>query len=342
MTLPVIHRPFPTALAALAALGVAAVLSACGATNTTDGADPGTPASGPWHYTDDRGAEIELDQQPTRIAAFADQALALLSYGIEPVAIFGRVDVASDPRFEDYDLSGIEIVGNAYGEIDLDKLAETAPDLVVTGIYPTDRKGTLDLEGPLYGLADVEQQKQIDKFTDLAAIKIGGEGLQVVESTTALAEALGADEEVVADAKQDFEEARDELAAAAEEHPDIEVTQMYAAADGVYVVKVGDEPETQMYAEFGANFTDLNPDGKYYWDVYSWENAAKMMTGDVLLVNVEGFGEDDLAKQPTFAQDPALRAGQVHSWNGAAMDYASQAEQMEQLAEIIEDAKDVV
>jgi iron complex transport system substrate-binding protein len=64
-----------------------------------------------------------------------------------------------------------------------------------------------------------------------------------------------------------------------------------------------------------------------------------MMTGDVLLVNVEGFQEDDLLAQPTFASHPALEAGQIHSWNGAALDYASQAAHMEELASILRDSK---
>ncbi|MBF4161029.1 ABC transporter substrate-binding protein [Nocardioides acrostichi] len=342
-----IRSPRRALTAALSAIVATAALTACGAASSSDD-DSASDASatssasaGPWSWTDDTGNAIELDSQPTRVAAYADQALALLSYGIKPVAIFGRVDVASDPRFADYDLSGVAIVGNSYGEIDLEALAAASPQLIVTGIYPTDRKGTLDTSGPYYGVADAEQQKQLEKIAPVGAIKIGGEGLDVVESTTALAESLGADKDDVADDKAEFEEAAQELGEAAKEHPDIEVTQLYADADGLYVVKIADEPETQMYAGFGVNYTDLNPGGDYYWDIYSWENAAKMMSGDVILANVEGYQAKQLAKQPTFADDPALKAGQVYSWNGAAMDYTSQAKQMEKLADLIDDAKDV-
>lgn len=328
----------------LTAVAVSA-LASCGVSNTGAGDETDSAAasasSGPWRYTDDTGTDFDLDSQPTRIAAFADQALALLSNGIQPVAIFGRTDVASDPRFADYDLSGTKIVGNTYGEIDLDVLAETAPQLIVTGIYPTDRAGTLDTAGPYYGVADSEQQKQLEKIAPVAAIEIGGAGLDVVQSTTALAEALGADKTEIADARADFDAASQALGDAFAAHPDIEVTQLYAAADGIYVVKVDDEPETQMYRTFGANYTDLNPDGDYYWDIYSWENASKMMTGDVILANVEGYQADELADQPTFADDPALKASQVYSWNGAAMDYTSQAEQMNRLADLVNGAHDV-
>ncbi|HKJ10881.1 MAG TPA: hypothetical protein VJ976_00680, partial [Ornithinimicrobium sp.] len=86
-------------------------LNACGAANQENsssqvGGSSSTDTSA-WTYTDDTDHRIDLKSAPRRIAAFADQALVLLGYGVEPVAIFGRVDVASDPRFEDYDLSDI-------------------------------------------------------------------------------------------------------------------------------------------------------------------------------------------------------------------------------------------
>lgn len=332
-----------TACAALAVVGAGA-LGACGADVSdlaTEGRTGDSAAAGPWSWTDDTGATLELDHRPVRVAAFADQALALLSYGITPVAIFGRVDVATDPRFEDYDLDDVAIVGTTYGEIDLEALAAAAPELVVTGIYPTDREGTLDTSGPYYGVADAEQQSQLERIAPVGALAIGGSAEEVVEHTTALAEQLGADAAVVADGRAGYDEAAARLAEVAAAHPDIEVTQMYADASGIYVVKPADEPETRAYGDLGVVWTDAHPAGDYYWDIYSWENAARMATGDLLLTNVEGFGADELAEQPTFAEHPALVAGQVHDWNGAAMDYASQAEQMEDLADLIEGARDV-
>ncbi|WP_370249427.1 ABC transporter substrate-binding protein [Nocardioides sp.] len=339
------RRPRAAALPAVLLLLLAPV-AACGATADTTATTPETAASaataGPWTWTDGTGATLTLDTTPTRIAAMADQALALLSYGITPVAIFGRVDVASDPRFADYDLSEVAIVGNTYGEIDLEALAAAAPDLVVTGVYPVDREGTIDTEGPLYAFADVEQQRQIAAIAPIVAVKIGGEGLEVIESTTSLAASLGADPAAVEAARAEFEQAGEELRDVAAARPEIEVTQMYADTSGIYVVKTADEPETQLYSTFGVDYTALTTGGDYYWDIYSWENAEKMMTGDVLLTNVEGYDAAELADQPTFAEDPALLAGQVEEWNGAAMDYASQAAQMRRLAAVIESADDVV
>ena len=291
-----------------------------------------------WSYTDATGKTVNLDHEPERIASFSDYALGLLSNDISPVAIFGRIDVATDARFADYDVSDTAIVGNSYGEIDLEKLTEAAPDLIITGIYPTDRKGSLDTKGPLYGLADVEQQEQLEKIAPIIAIEVGGKGSDVIESSNKLAEALGADPATIAAAKEKYDAAAADLSAAAKENP-IELTQMYADADGIYVVKPMDEPETELYTSLGVKFTDLNPDGDFYWDIYSWENAADMMTGDVLLVSDEGFKEADLQEQPTFATHKALVAGQIHPWIDVAFDYTSQAQHMEELAAIIRASK---
>ncbi|WP_368497782.1 ABC transporter substrate-binding protein [Herbiconiux sp. A18JL235] len=315
---------------------VLATLAGCASAASSDSSAPG---KGEWSYTDATGTTVTLDHTPERIASCTDYALGLLSYGIDPVALFGRFDVASDTRFDEYDISDAAIVGNSYGEIDLEALAEAAPDLIVTGIYPTDREGTLNTDGPYYAFADVEQQEQLEKIAPVVAIEVGGKGLDVIEELVGLAEDLGADPATIAAAKEEFDAASAELTAAAAES-DVEVTQMYADADGVYVTKPQDEPETELYSELGVTFTNLNPEGYYYWDIYSWENAGQMMTGDVLLVNNEGFQEAELLKQPTFASHPAIAAGQVHDgWVGAALDYHSQAQHMTELAGILRESK---
>lgn len=330
--------------AAALALSAALLLGACASTGSTSATPTATSttqdasAGGPWTFTDDAGKTVTLDAQPTKIAAFADYAAGLISYGVTPAAIWGRMDVAKDARFASADLSSTAIVGNSYGEIDLEALAAAEPDIIVTGIYPTDREGTLDLKGPLYAFADREQQDQIEKIAPVIAIKIGGSGADVVSSFNKMAAALGAEQSAIDDAKAGFEAAEADLTAASKASG-VEVTQMYADADGIYVVKPADEPETALYTSLGVNYTNLNPEGYYYWDIYTWENAAKMMTGDVLLVNEEGFQQDALADQATFAEHPALKAGQVHTWQVAAFDYRSQTEQMKKLTDILNQSK---
>lgn len=325
----------------LGALLAIAALAACGSgAGAPASSAAASPASSSWSYTDDTGATITLDHKPERVAGYADQILSLLSYGVQPVAVFGRVDVKSDPRFAGYDLSQVKIVGNAYGEIDLEALAEAQPDLIVTAVYPSDRKGTIDAKSPYYGLKDLEQQKKVVAIAPVAAVKVGGKGLDVIQSNAKLAVALGADQAKVDADKAAFDAAATKLTAAAKDSG-LEVTVMYADADGIYLVKPEDEPQTQLYKSLGVKLTELKPDGPYYWDIYSWENAGKVMSGDIILLSAEGYQVDDLKKQATFAKHPALQAGQVFPNAYTSMDYASQAKLMDQLAGWLTQSKKV-
>lgn len=325
----------------LGALLAIAALAACGSgAGAPASSAAASPASSSWSYTDDTGATITLDHRPERVAGYADQILSLLSYGVQPVAVFGRVDVKSDPRFAGYDLSQVKIVGNAYGEIDLEALAEAQPDLIVTAVYPSDRKGTIDAKSPYYGLKDLEQQKKVVAIAPVAAVKVGGKGLDVIQSNAKLAVALGADQAKVDADKAAFDAAATKLTAAAKDSG-LEVTVMYADADGIYLVKAEDEPQTQLYKSLGVKLTELKPDGPYYWDIYSWENAGKVMSGDIILLSAEGYQVDDLKKQATFAKHPALQAGQVFPNAYTSMDYASQAKLMDQLAGWLTQSKKV-
>lgn len=330
-----------TPLTVIAALATACTLALSGCGSSSEGSGD-SASDGAWSFKDDTGKAVQVDHQPKKIVAFADEALALMDYGIKPAAIFGRTDIKKDSRFKDKDLSGVKILGTTYGEIDLEAMAQVEPDLIVTGIYPKDRSGKLPAKEALYGFKDTTQQGKAEKLAPIAAMEVGGKGLENVQSRVDLAKSLGADESKIDSEKKTFDKAAENLKAAAKAKPGIEVTMMYADTSGLSVNKPQDEPTTQMYSEFGAKFTDLNPKGRYYWDTYSWENASKMMTGDVILTQQDGMQVADLKKQATFKNDPALKANQVYTWADQGMDYVGQAKQMNTLAGYIKNAKDVV
>lgn len=174
----------------------------------------------------------------------------------------------------------------------------------------------------------------------MIVLEIGGNGADVTESFNRMALELGADESMIAAEKEGYERAEANLTAAAEAN-DVEVTQMYADSDGIYLVKTSDEPENYQFAEMGVDYTEVNTDGDFYWDIFSWENVSQMMTGDVLLVSEEGMQEDELKQQATFAEHPALQAGQIYTWETTSFDYKSRATQMDKLAEILEESESV-
>jgi iron complex transport system substrate-binding protein len=331
----------PRTLTLLAA-AVTSVLALAGcATPSAPAAQAsGSASASGWTYTDDIGNTVTLAQRPTRIAGFTDQALSLFSYGITPVAVFGRTDVASDTRFSGFDTSAMKILGSSYGEIDLEGLAQAKPDLIVTGIYPSDREGTIDSTQPYYGFKDLEQQAKLAAIAPIVTVKVGGTGLGLLESNARLALALGADPAKVDADKATFEKAAANLTAVAKASG-LKVSAMYADANGIYLVKPEDEPETQLYKSLGVDYTELNPGGDYYWDIYSWENAGKVKVADIILLSDEGFQIDDLRKQRTFADDPALVAGQVYERRVSPMNYSAQAKNLDVLAGYLSAAKKV-
>jgi iron complex transport system substrate-binding protein len=317
----------------------ALLLAGCSSTNSSDdsaGNGSSAAADGAWSYKDATGTTVKVDHTPKRVVVLNDIAISFIEYGLKPVGTFGQLTMAKDARFDDLDTDGITQLGEAYGDIDLEQLAALKPDLVVTSVYPTDEKGTLDTTQPGYGFKDKEQQKQVQAIAPVAQVEWGGKGEDVIKTIASLAESLGAKESTVDEAEDRFETAADDLEKAAKES-DLSVVSMYADGDGAYVTRPSDEPTLQMYTSFGVDFVNPKPKG-FYWGIYSWENAGQI-TGDVILLSQQGYQVADLEKQPTFADNAALEAGQVHSWTFPALDYASQADYMTKLAGWLEDSK---
>ncbi|OIJ68631.1 ABC transporter substrate-binding protein [Streptomyces mangrovisoli] len=321
----------------LAVVSLLAVLTAC--SSSTPAASAGATASkGPWTFTDDLGKTVKLDHAPTRVAGMNDEVVPLLHYGLKPVASWGYSAIKDDARFDGLDTSGIAQIGTAYGELDLEKLAAARPDVIVSEVFPTDEKGTIDKSQPDYGFKDLAQQKQVEAIAPVITIVIGGDGADVVDHTTKLATALGADSATVAKARTRYDTAAAGLKKAAAAHP-VTVTALYADSDGVNVAKAQDDPALRLYADLGVTFFAPTPKG-YYWANYSWENAGRI-GGDVWLLEQDGYDSAHLKKQPTVADSAALAAGQVHPWVSAALDYVSQADYMNRLAGWLTDSKAV-
>jgi iron complex transport system substrate-binding protein len=336
------------ALVTAVAVG-ALLLTACSNTGANGGgngnggnADGGTNGnaanSSAWSWKDATGTTITLDHTPKRIAVLNDVAISMLHYGVKPVATFGQLPMRDDARFDGLDTDGITQLGTSYGDIDLEQLAADKPDLVITSVYPTDAKGTIDKTAPAYGFKDMEQQKQIAQIAPIAEVYWGGDGKDVIDSIADLSESLGAKRSVVDKAEATFDTAAKALGDAGKKSG-LQVTSMYADGDGVYVSKASDDPALHMYKRLGVDVTDPDTKG-WYWSVYSWENAGKV-PGDVILLSQQGYQQAELAKQPTFADNPALDAGQVHKWTFPALDYVSQAAYMQQLTTWLGDSEKV-
>jgi iron complex transport system substrate-binding protein len=322
-------------------LALAALLAASGCTGEAtapEAATEGAEGNG-WTFTDDLGNTVELDATPARVAGLNDVVASLWNYGVEPVASFGQTSAADDVAFEGRDLAVLEIVGESYGQIDLERLAAADPDVIVTSVYPADATGDLDPGQPLYGFESLRQQEQVARIAPIVVIAYRGSAAEVIERTVELADSLGADAEVVDAAREDFEAASAELAAAGERG--ITVLPVYAtASDGWWMGKALDDPGLRLYADLGVDFLDPGGD-TYFWETVSWERVTEYPS-DVILYSLRG-GEtpEQMRAQPTYTLLPAVQAGQEYPWEYVGMDHVAQAAYMTELAGWLTEAEKV-
>jgi iron complex transport system substrate-binding protein len=315
-------------------------LSACasdiddtpGSDSADSAADQATTA-GPWSFTDGSGKTVELDQTPERIIAHAGAAAALMTYGIKPVGIYGDESVDTDPNLDGLDLSGIEILGEEWGTIDVAKASTLSPDLIVADYWP--------VEEAYSGMED-GTRKSSRKLADLAPVVGAAQGesiLAMVEEYEALAASLSADTEdpELSDDKARFEAALEEFQGVVSEHDgELSALAVSPTDDLLYVANPEFAPELLDFQEWGLEV--INPDrpdpGFPYWENLSWENADKYQP-DVLLLDSRSF-DDSLEMgraQPTWSSIGAAEAEQVVEWPAFWLHtYADYADALEQLS----------
>ena len=106
------------------------------------------PALAEWTYADGGGKVVTLPEAPKRIVAHANVAAGLIPLGIRPVGIYADGPVKDDPSLRGLDLTGIEILGEAWGEIDIEKLAAAQPDIIIAEFWPLEKAA----ESPEYAV----------------------------------------------------------------------------------------------------------------------------------------------------------------------------------------------
>ncbi len=155
---------------AIAALLAATVVAACGSSEPRDAA----AKRGPWSFTSGNGKTVQLDSTPKRIIASGAEAAALISFGIKPVGVYATGPIQDDPNLKNLDLSGITILGQTWGQIDVEKAASLKPDLIVADWWPAEKaysgleSGVKASSKKLLGLAPVVGIAQGDSIEKLA------------------------------------------------------------------------------------------------------------------------------------------------------------------------------
>ncbi|TDC65415.1 ABC transporter substrate-binding protein [Actinomadura sp. GC306] len=322
-------------LGASGAVALGALISACGG----DGGGTNDSAGGAWSFTDDRGEKIDLKARPQRVVGYVAAAAALYDFGVDEqlVGVFGPTklkDGSPDPQAGDLPVDRLEIIGNAFGEFNIEKYAALRPELLVSNMF---------LEDELFYVPP-ESADKVYALAPSAAIAAGAVPLpKPIERTAALAAALGADvkSQQVTAAKERFEKAAEAVRTAAG-GSGLKVLAASASPDLFYASSPDKNTDLIYLKELGVDLVvpdKLDQNG--YFENLSWENAGKYKADVILLDSrTQALQPKDLGGKPTWKDLPAVKAGQVVPWQPEPrFSYAGCAPILEAFAEALRSAK---
>ncbi|GLQ57888.1 ABC transporter substrate-binding protein [Devosia nitrariae] len=281
-----------------------------------------------WTYTDGSGATITLNEVPTRLITSAVAAAALIPLGIRPVGIFANSVAEENKPLIGLDLTGIEMVGTAFNEIDIEKVAALEPDLVVAEFYPINQawaggKAVTGEGSPLRNLAPVTGPAQADSIVTL------------IEDYEELATSLGADlsaPQISAD-KAEFERARDAFRVAVAAKPNLTALAVWAGIDALHVAAPEGAAELMDLRSWGLDIiTPETANDRGYWETVSWEQSDKYQPDLILIDNRIATNRENAFAQPTWTAMKAAEQGAVGEWPAFWLrNYTSYAAELDKL-----------
>lgn len=327
-------------LGTVGAVGLGTLLTACGGDPTGTGDDPAGGDTA-WSFTDDRKKKVTADTRPKRIVAYVGSTAALhhLGLGARIVGVFGPAQLKNgkpDPEAGDLDLDTVKLLGNVYGEFNVEQYAALRPDLLVTHMF----------EPPALWFVPDKTKDKIGQVAPSVGITVSGVSLtEPVKRYAQLARSLGADltDTRVTDAKKRFDQATDRLRKAVKANPGVRVMAASASSDMLYVSDPKVYADLSYYRDLGLEIVTPGHVTDGYYESLSWENASKYQA-DVILLDSRSSAlqPDDLTSKPTWTRLPAVRAGQIVPWPSVPhCSYAGSAPHIETLATAIHDAKKV-
>ncbi|HEX4221662.1 MAG TPA: ABC transporter substrate-binding protein [Pseudonocardiaceae bacterium] len=333
-------------LAGAGAVGLGVLATACGVGGENPGAASGSGSgsgtgsgSGPWSFTDDRGTRVATNGRPNRVVAYVGSAAALHDFGVDRslVGVFGPTKLSNgkaDPMAGGLDVDKLTIVGNTYGEFNIEEYATLRPDLLVTNMMQP---------GVLWYVPNSSEQQILQLAPSIALNSANVSLRSAIQRYSQLAAALGADQNgpSVTDAKARFDKASAALRAATSANPGIRVLAASADANQFYVAGSGAYPDLTYFQSLGVEI--VRPDNVVggFFESLSWENADKYPADLIFLDSrAAAMQPKDLAAKPSWAALPAVKAGQVTPWlSEPRFSYAGCAPHIQALATAIQQAK---
>jgi iron complex transport system substrate-binding protein len=334
-------------IAAGGALGLGAALAACGSESTKSG-DSGDGAaagkSGPWSFRDDRGQTVKAGEVPSNIVAFVGVAAALYDYGVQAKGVFGPTktkDGKADVQAGDLDVDKVTVLGNEWGQFNIEKYAALAPDVLISTMF--------DGAGTLWYVPEESKKKILAVGAPTVGISVYDRQLtEPLQRMLALAKSLGADtaSAEVTRAKKRFEDAAARLRAAAKAKPGIRVLAGSASQDLFYVSGTNLSVDLEYFKALGVNFVEPPESAKKqsggWYESLSWENVDKYPADIIMMDNRSSAMQPAAITEGTWRKLPAVKAGQVIARNPEPiLSYDKCAPLLENLAAAIEKARKV-
>ncbi|MEO3767277.1 ABC transporter substrate-binding protein [Streptomyces sp. B8F3] len=320
-----------TLLTSAGALGLGALLAACGGDTASGG------SGGGWSFTDDRGEKAATDRHPEKLVAFVSSAAALYDYGVTCTAIFGPsepIDGRPNPQAGELDPAGLESLGEAWGEFNVEKYASLGPELLISNMFPP----------PDLWFVPEESRKKIFALAPAIGIKGAHTSLrEPLRRYEELAKALGGDttgERAAADKKR-FKDAEDRLRSVAKAKRGIKVLAMTGDQDNMYVAVPGSYTDLHYFRDLGVDVVAGKKSDEFgFWEFLSWENTDKYHADLIMVDNrTQAMTPAALAEKPTWNRLPAVEAGQTTPWSmEERYSYRGFAPVLERLADAIENA----
>ncbi|GIF26944.1 iron complex transport system substrate-binding protein [Actinoplanes tereljensis] len=317
------------------AVTVSLALTACGGDDSVEPA-ASAAASGPFEYKDALGKDIKLDKAPTTVVAQSSVAAALWDAGFQVKGAYGELkpDAAGKLSYQagSLDLSKVTVIGSTYGEFDTEKYALLNPQLLVD--YTFDNKA-------LWYVPAAQSEKILSLAPGLAVPGNYKTTDEAIATFVDLAGKLGADTAAATAAKTEYDSALKAVGESAKTSG-LKVAIMSPGTDSLYVADPVQLPEGNTLKNQGLDvISPTNPKNEVFAQ-FSWEKAVEFKDADVILVDARTYdaAKADLAKVPTWANLPAVKAGQVYPWYAAApYSYQSYAKIYTELAGELKSAK---
>jgi iron complex transport system substrate-binding protein len=294
-------------------LGLGALLAACGEGGSGGGAG-GKGGAGSWSFEDDRGERAKAEATPKNIVAFTGVAAALYDYGVQAKGVFGPTKTADgkpDVQAGDLPIGKVTILGNEWGQFNIEKYAALNPDLLVSTMF--------DNSGTLWYVPEESKDKILELAPSVGISVYDRPMTEPLQHLLDLAGALGADTKAakVTHAKKNFEDASARLRKAAKANPDIKVLAGSASQDIFYVSGSNLSADLEYFKSLGVHFIEppesAKKDSGGWFENLSWENVDKYDADLIMMDNrTSALQPTELVKsKPTWKKLPAVAAGQV-------------------------------